>query len=65
MDQKTIDNLFSIDIKTKNSGKNRQSGTGLGLMLAKEFAEKNKGKLYFESELDKGSTFFIRLPISN
>lgn len=62
MDEKTIENLYSIDIKFKKKGNNQQKGTGLGLMLSKEFAEKNGGSLYFESKIDGGSTFFVRLP---
>lgn len=64
MDEDTIASLFSIDIKNKSKKRNNESGTGLGLILSKEFAEKNGGSLKFESSLDKGSTFFLTLPIS-
>lgn len=60
MDEETIKNLFSIDIKNKKA--NHEAGTGLGLILSKEFAEKNGGSLYFESAINKGSTFFVKLP---
>lgn len=62
MNEATIENLFSIDIKNKIGATSEQSGTGLGLLLSKEFAEKNGGSLHFKSELDKGSTFFVNLP---
>lgn len=62
MDKPTIENLFSIEIKNKNSAGRTQSGTGLGLLLSKEFAEKNGGSIYFESEVNEGSTFIVSLP---
>jgi len=43
-------------------GTNNEKGTGVGLNLCLEFAEKNKGRLWFESEEDKGSTFYFTLP---
>lgn len=43
-------------------GTAQESGTGLGLSLCKEFIEKNNGKIRFESEYKKGTTFFITLP---
>jgi signal transduction histidine kinase len=62
MNSSTQSNLFSIDIKNKIGKSGENSGTGLGLILSKEFAEKNNGSLYFESELDKGTTFYVKLP---
>lgn len=40
-----------------------QSGTGLGLYIAKYIVEQHGGKIWFESEEDNGSTFFVSLPI--
>ena len=48
---------FRIDIDTKFIGKSTAKGTGLGLILSKEFAEINGGKIYVSSEIDKGSRF--------
>jgi signal transduction histidine kinase len=64
MNEETIAKLFSIDIKNKIGESGNNSGTGLGLILSKEFAEKNKGSLYFESELNKGTVFYVKLPLA-
>lgn len=54
--------LFRIDIKYKHRGTDREPGTGLGLILCKEFVEKNGGKIWVESEEGKGSTFSVSFP---
>jgi PAS domain S-box-containing protein len=53
--------LFRIDIKTKSIGKSKEKGTGLGLILCKEFVEKNGGKIWVESLENKGSQFHFTL----
>jgi signal transduction histidine kinase len=56
--------LFRMDTIISTQGTENEKGTGLGLLLCKEFVEKNKGKLALESSLGKGSTFTIKLPVA-
>lgn len=62
MDAKTKENLFRIDRQQKSQGTEGESGTGLGLVLCKEFVERHNGKIEVKSEAGKGSTFILRLP---
>jgi signal transduction histidine kinase len=50
-------------VKNKSIGNSKEKGTGLGLILSKEFIEKNGGTIEVESESGKGSSFIITLPI--
>lgn len=54
--------LFDWNNKVTTEGTNKEKGTGLGLLISKEFVEKMNGKLEFESELGVGTTFKIKLP---
>jgi signal transduction histidine kinase len=56
--------LFCIDCNMISYGTNGEQGTGLGLILCKEFIEKNAGTIRVESELGLGSTFTISIPES-
>ncbi len=49
--------VFSPNFSTKNSG------TGLGLAICKSIIEGFKGDIYFETEMDKGTNFYVELPL--
>jgi signal transduction histidine kinase len=54
--------LFQLDKNQSSEGTDKEKGTGLGLILCKEFIEKHQGKIKVESIEGKGSEFIISLP---
>lgn len=62
MNKETQDNLFKIAKKIKTYGTEKETGTGLGLIISKEFIKFNKGELKIESQEGIGSKFIISLP---
>lgn len=65
MSKETLDNLFKMDSKKSTPGTNKEEGTGLGLLLVKEFVEKNGGQIIVKSEVEKGSEFSFTLRLSH
>lgn len=62
MSDKELQNLFDIGRQSKRKGTQNEAGTGLGLILCKDFALQNHGNLEVFSEYNKGSTFILQLP---
>lgn len=62
MTSEMIQKLFRLDEYISTAGTNKEKGSGLGLILVKEFIEKHGGHISVESKLGKGSTFSFTLP---
>lgn len=63
MTKEYISNLFKIDATNSLDGTALEKGTGLGLILCKEFININKGEIFVDSDYNKGTTFKFTLPI--
>ena len=59
--KKNQEKLFNIDQSFSNPGTNNEKGSGLGLILCKEFIELNQGKIWVKSEPGKGARFIFTL----
>jgi len=65
MSKQILDNLFKLDSDTKRSGTDNEPGTGLGVILVKELVERNSGQVFVESEVGKGTSFMVTLPVGH
>lgn len=62
IDKQDLEKLFRIDATFTSLGTKNEKGTGLGLVLCKEFVERHGGKIWAETEKGVGSTFYVSLP---
>ena len=62
IDKENIPKIFDLTSHFTTRGTNSEEGTGLGMVLCKDFVEKNHGTIWVESEKKKGSTFYFTLP---
>jgi PAS domain S-box-containing protein len=62
IDPTNLKNLFILGPSQSTEGTNNEKGTGMGLLIVKEFVEKNGGEIWVESKPNKGSTFTFSIP---
>ncbi|WP_338762823.1 tetratricopeptide repeat-containing sensor histidine kinase [Bernardetia sp. ABR2-2B] len=64
MSKENLNKLFKKDEHFTTQGTNNEAGTGLGLLLCRDFVEANGGKISVESEEGKGTSFIFDLPLA-
>ena len=63
MTAEDVENLFGIDVKNSNMGTANEQGSGLGLILCKDFVEKHGGEIWVKSTINEGSEFIFTVPL--
>ena len=61
--EKELPKLFAIDSHLQHKDTDNEKGTGLGLILCKEFVTKNHGKIWAEGKEKEGCKFSFTLPL--
>ena len=57
-----VESIFELEKNISTKGTDGETGTGLGLVICKDFIEKNNGKIWYKSDEDK-TTFYFTLPV--
>jgi len=65
IEPKKLSTIFDVDERKSSPGTEKEKGTGLGLMVAREFVHLNSGSISINSEVDKGTTVKITLPLAS
>ena len=63
--REALNSIFSLGKIHSNEGTNKEKGSGFGLILCREFVEKQGGRLWVESEPGKETTFYFTIPITD
>ncbi len=63
MSEKQLDNLFRLNSNVSMPGTSEEKGTGLGLILCKEFVDMHRGEIWVSSKPKEGSIFSFTLPL--
>ncbi len=63
MSKEELKKLFRLDISMSTPGTANEKGTGLGLIICKEFIESNNGDIHVKSKKNKGSCFYVKFPV--
>ena len=64
IEEENIAKLFRVDVNYSTKGTANEKGTGLGLILCKEFVELNHGEIIVKSNIGKGTEFIVKLPVN-
>jgi signal transduction histidine kinase len=65
MNQDAAASIFTLDNITSQNGTKGEFGSGIGLILCKEFVQMHGGRIWVESTSDQGSIFKFSLPIKS
>jgi signal transduction histidine kinase len=65
MDKAKLEKLFNLESNVTTYGTNHESGTGLGLLLCKEYLEKHGAQIQIESEVGKGTQISFALTLAS
>lgn len=64
MDKDTAENIFSIGNEKVRNGTAGERGSGLGLVICRQFVEKNNGQIWVESKINSGTKISFTLPLN-
>jgi signal transduction histidine kinase len=62
IEEEKLKDIFKLESASTTKGTENEEGSGLGLILCKEFVEKNNGEIWVKSKKGKGTTFFFTIP---